>query len=63
MLAIAIGIILLGATTVLARWGMPREGRPSPVPNKWGMGAGFPMLIMSMGIFGLILVLKGVFPD
>ena len=62
MISLAFGIVLLAATVVLFLWGIPKNGQPSRIPDKWGLGAGFPILVMSLGIFGLILAIKGIFP-
>jgi len=62
MLLILSGLVLLIITFYLFRWGIPKAGHPSPVPTKWGLATAFPMLLMSTGIIGLLLVLKGFFP-
>jgi hypothetical protein len=62
MISLALGVVLLAATVGLFLWGIPKNGQPSRIPNKWGLGAAFPILVMSLGIFGIILAIKGIFP-
>jgi hypothetical protein len=62
MLMILIGVVTLVVTVVLFRWGVPKDGQPSRVPNKWGLGTMFPIALMCLGLSGLVLVLKGIFP-
>jgi hypothetical protein len=62
MLMILIGAAMLALTVALFMWGVPRGGRPSPVPNRWGLGTAFPIAVMCLGVFGLVFLLKGVFP-
>jgi hypothetical protein len=61
MLLIVSGTVLLVITVFLFRWGVPKAGNASPVPTKWGLATAFPILLMSTGIIGLLLVLKGIF--
>jgi hypothetical protein len=49
-------------TVALFQWGIPKEGQPSRVPNKWGLGTMFPIALMCLGLSGLVMVLKGIFP-
>jgi hypothetical protein len=62
MISLISGIVLLAATVWLFLWGIPKNGQPSRIPNKWGLGAAFPILVMSLGIFGIVLAIKGIFP-
>jgi hypothetical protein len=62
MISLTLGVVLLAATIGLFLWGIPKNGQPSRIPDKWGLGAAFPILVMSMGIVGLIFAIKGIFP-
>jgi hypothetical protein len=62
MINLAIGAVLLVATGWLFVWGIPKDGQPSRIPSKWGMGTAFPIVLMLMGLGGCILVAKGIFP-
>jgi len=62
MLLTSAGIGLLLITVALFYWGVPKDGQPSRVPNKWGLGLAFPIILLSTGIFGIVFVLKGFFP-
>lgn len=62
MLLISAGIGLLLITVVLFYWGVPKNGQPSRVPNKWGIGLMFPIVLLATGIFGMIALLKGLYP-
>jgi hypothetical protein len=59
-LEIVVGIALLILTVVLFMWGVPKEGKPSRVPDKWGMGTAFPIIVMCSGVFGIVFLLKGI---
>jgi hypothetical protein len=59
MLMILIGAVLLALTVALFVWGVPRDGQPSRVPNKWGLATAFPIALMCLGVFGLVVLLKG----
>ena len=61
-LEIVVGIALLILTVVLFMWGVPKGGKPSRVPDKWGMGTAFPIIVMCSGVFGIVFLLKGIFP-
>jgi hypothetical protein len=62
MLLTTAGIGLLLITVALFYWGVPKNGQPSRVPDKWGLGLIFPILLLCTGIFGIILLLKGLYP-
>jgi hypothetical protein len=63
MAMISIGIGLLVLTVVLFRWGVPRNGQPSRVPNKWGLSTAFPIAVMCLGVFGLCFCSKDFSPE
>ena len=60
MTTLITGIILLLATAGLFVWGLPTEGQPSPIPNKWGIPTLLPIVISCLGIAGLLLIAKSV---
>jgi hypothetical protein len=62
MLLLLSGVVLLVITVMLFRWGVPRSGQPSPVTTRWGLATAFPMLVMTTGVIGFVLMLKGFFP-
>jgi hypothetical protein len=57
--AITGGVLLL-VTIVLYAWVLPQEGRPSRLPNKWGLTTLLPIAITCFGISGLVLLAKSV---
>jgi hypothetical protein len=61
-ISLIIGIALLVVTVLLFRWGTPKGEKPSPVPNKWGMGTMFPIALLCLGMAGVILLVKGIYP-
>lgn len=62
MVNLAIGLVLMVASVAAFRWGIPKDGQPSRVPNKWGLGVAFPILVMVGMLAGFILFAKGLFP-
>ena len=62
MLLASMGLFLLGVTGVLYWWGIPEPDQQSRVPQKWGMRSAFPGVVTCLGVAGLILVAKGLFP-
>ena len=54
------GSVLLLATLALYAWLLPQEGRPSRLPNKWGLTTMLPIVITCFGISGLVLLAKSV---
>jgi hypothetical protein len=62
MLMTSAGIGLLLTTVGLFYWGVPKNGQPSRVPDKWGLGIAFPIVLLCTGIFGIVFLLKGFFP-
>jgi hypothetical protein len=62
MTLIILGVLLLVACGVLFKWAIPKDGQPSPITQKWGMGTMLPIVVMCLGFGGIILVIKGMFP-
>jgi hypothetical protein len=62
LLLLLSGVLLLLLTVLLFMWGIPRGGKPSPVPNKWGLASAFPIFLLATGTMGIVFLLKGIFP-
>jgi hypothetical protein len=62
MINLAAGLLLLATTVGLFLWVTPKEGQPSRVPDRWGLGTMVPILILCLGIAGCVLVAKGIYP-
>jgi hypothetical protein len=43
-------------------WGIPKNGETNRVPDKWGLGVVFPILVMVGAIGGIVLAVKGFYP-
>jgi small-conductance mechanosensitive channel len=61
MVSLLLGIILFAGAIAAFVWATPKDGKPSRIPNKWGMGTAFPILVMAVALLGFILVAKAVF--
>jgi hypothetical protein len=62
MVSVTAGIAILAGTVAAFFWGIPKNGMPSRVPNKWGIGAAFPILVMCAAVLGIVLVTRGIYP-
>jgi hypothetical protein len=61
MISLILGVIFLILTVVLFVKVMPKEGRPSRIPDKWGLPTLVSIAILCLGVAGIVLVAQGVF--
>jgi hypothetical protein len=62
MINLVIGIVLLALTVYLFMQVIPKEGRPSRIPDKWGLPTAVSIAVLCLGVTAIVFVAKGMFP-
>lgn len=60
-----IAYIVTGAAMTLAapfllNWGVPKEGEPSRLPDKWGLPLIFPYIVACLLLGGIVVAALGI---
>jgi len=61
MISLIIGIVLLVASVVLFRLAIPREGKPSRIPDRYGLPTVVAIAILCLGTTAIVLIAQGMF--